>query len=489
MKKELLPRLLKKILIIQLLLTFTLIAQVPENIVVKLRSIQAGSQIINESEWNNFTIDAGVPLKISFYPVGSENQQVFYKVYLDGVILEAMVTGNSYELKSVKDGVHIFKIVPYLSNNSEGFPLVFSFTVGGKITNADNENNAITESTDGSNSFNVDSKIIYALVGLILLQSILLIFILFRKKDNSVEAKIKNDALQEASELKHSYKRLVEELKNQQEINEHLSKQIKELDLNVKTLEKTNLHLVEQKEKLSKSNHNLELLHSQKEEMFAMAVHDIKNPASAIRGYIELLNSFDLNAQEQQEIMTSLVASSEDIVKLSQDMCKIIAKAMPEPKLKFSKLPLKNIIDDVCNQNSSYAKAKKVKLNNHASPDLPNVNMDPDKIEEALDNLVNNAIKYAPPETTVIVRSFIRDEMGKSVVVEVEDNGVGLSEEDLARTFKKGAVLSAKPTGLEQSSGLGLWIVKRIIEEHNGKVSVRSKEGAGSTFSFELPVD
>jgi signal transduction histidine kinase len=233
----------------------------------------------------------------------------------------------------------------------------------------------------------------------------------------------------------------------------------------------------------------LELLHAQKEEMFAMAVHDIKNPASAIRGYIELLNSFDLNAQEQQEIMTSLVASSEDIVKLSQDMCKIIAKAMPEPKLKFSKASLKNIVDDVYNQNGSYAKAKKVKLINHGSNDLPEVNIDPDKIEEALDNLVNNAIKYAPPETTVIVRSFVRDDNNKSVVVAVEDNGVGLSEDDLERSFKKGAVLTPKPTGLEQSSGLGLWIVKRIIEEHSGKVSVVSKEGVGSTFSFELPLE
>jgi len=71
----------------------------------------------------------------------------------------------------------------------------------------------------------------------------------------------------------------------------------------------------------------------------------------------------------------------------------------------------------------------------------------------------------------------------------VKDTGVGLSGEDLKHSFQKGAVLSAKPTGLEKSSGLGLWIVKKIIEEHNGKVWVESKLGDGSTFAFEIPIE
>jgi signal transduction histidine kinase len=187
--------------------------------------------------------------------------------------------------------------------------------------------------------------------------------------------------------------------------------------------------------------------------------------------------------------MASLVASSEDIVKLSQDMCVIIAKAMPEPKLKLQSASLKELVDDVCNQNASYAKAKKVKFYNKNANELPEVKMDSEKIEEALDNLVNNAIKYAPPETIVEVRTYVKDLNKKTVVVEVKDNGVGLSEDDLKRSFQKGSVLSAKPTGLEQSSGLGLWIVKKIIEEHGGKVWVESKQGVGSTFAFELPYE
>ena len=131
----------------------------------------------------------------------------------------------------------------------------------------------------------------------------------------------------------------------------------------------------------------------------------------------------------------------------------------------------------------------KVKLVKKISSQLPELNIDADKIEEALDNLLNNAIKFAPQDTIVELSSYLKDENKKTVVIAVRDTGVGLSEEDLRRSFQKGATLSAKPTGLEQSSGLGLWIVKKIIEEHGGKVWVESKLGFGSTFAFELPVE
>ena len=100
--------------------------------------------------------------------------------------------------------------------------------------------------------------------------------------------------------------------------------------------------------------------------------------------------------------------------------------------------------------------------------------------------MLNNAIKYGPKDTEVILESFFTD---TKVTIEVSDNGVGLSEEDLKNIFNKGATLSAKPTGNESSSGLGLWIVKKLVEAHHGKVWVKSKVGKGSTFVVELPIN
>jgi len=468
------------------------LAQTIDSATVSITAIQVGNLGVDKSEWKSLSIKKNLPLYISFETSIDINKQVIYKVFLDGNLLSANLLDNYISLDELNIGTHVLKIVPAIVLGNEGIPLLIPFSV------TDEKPLGAEETNDIGSSLLSASCISYLLGGLVLLQLLIIIFLLSRnkrsenspKKEKEVKStKVQDQTMQELISLKQTLTRLKEDLKQQQETNEYLQKQLKEVNTNIQDLERANLHLVEQKEKLEESKYKIEILHSQKEDMFAMAIHDIKNPASAIRGYIELLNSYDLNANEQQEIMVSLVASSEDIVKLSQDMCSILAKAMPEPKLNFSKHAINKVIETVVNQNVSYSKAKKVKLVKRTADDLPELNIDLEKIEEVIDNLVNNAIKFAPPDTTIEIASYLKDEKKKTVVVEVKDTGVGLTEEDLRRSFQKGAMLSAKPTGLEKSSGLGLWIVKKIIDEHNGKVWVESKLGVGSTFAFEIPVE
>ncbi|KAF0153310.1 MAG: histidine kinase [Ignavibacteria bacterium] len=453
-----------------------ILAQRPTELTLNFTEIQKGTTTIEQSSWGNISLEKGETLYLGF----AASEAAFFRVFLNGVLIEPKLIESYYTLKDLSAGTHIFKLIAYNKELMESAPLLLSFSVTEKIIVGEKK-------IEAGEQHLINPVLVYGLVIMCAVLFGVILILLFKKNNNSTDTSTK--LVEELSDLKYSYKRVKEELAQEQEENENLKARIQELDYSVKTLEKANVHLVEQKEKLAASKTKLEILHKQKEEMFAIAIHDIKNPASAIRGYIELLNSYELNANEQQEIMASLVASSEDIVKLSQDMCVIIAKAMPEPKLKLQTASLKNLVDDVFNQNASYAKAKKVKFYNKNANELPDVKIDMEKIEEALDNIVNNAIKYAPPETIVELRSYVKDLNKKLVVVEVKDNGVGLSDADLKRSFQKGAVLSAKPTGFEQSSGLGLWIVKKIIEEHNGKVWVESKEGVGSTFAFELPYE
>jgi signal transduction histidine kinase len=458
---------------------------------IKITSIKSGDTFIDEKDWSNFSVTRGLKLLINYTPKNNFTD-LFYRVYLDGIMLNSKYEANSFILSGMNNGVHIFRIIPFTADLIEGTPLVFSFTVRDELPKPEPK---AVQSVGGPS---ISQEIIYTLGGLVLVQLVIIIFLLTHKrtkkgtqeiKEKVTQPKTKNNSQEEIKELKRAHQKVLEELKKQYAENEYLQQKIKELTEDVKSLEGANVRLVEQKEKLTESKHKLEALQLQKEELFAIAIHDIKNPASAIRGYIELLNSYDLNATEQHDIMISLVETSDSIVQLSQNMCSMIAKNMPEPKYKLKPSSINKIIDDVCMQNGSYAKSKKVILKNAGLSTLPDVNMDTDKIEEALDNLVNNAIKYAPPETNVEIRSFIKDANKKYVVVEVKDTGVGLSEEDIKKSFQKGTVLTPKPTGLEQSSGLGLWIVKKIIEEHNGRVYVNSKEGVGSTFGFELPVE
>ena len=109
---------------------------------------------------------------------------------------------------------------------------------------------------------------------------------------------------------------------------------------------------------------------------------------------------------------------------------------------------------------------------------------DPDRMREAIDNLLSNAIKYSPPGSRIEIG--VADEGGRTVI-RVADQGPGLAPEDMARLFERFQRLSARPTGGEPSTGLGLSIVKRIVDLHNGAVSVQETGPAGSTFTIAIP--
>jgi signal transduction histidine kinase len=111
---------------------------------------------------------------------------------------------------------------------------------------------------------------------------------------------------------------------------------------------------------------------------------------------------------------------------------------------------------------------------------------DADRIREAIDNLVSNAVKYSPIGGAI---DLLVGREGGGIIVQIRDQGAGLSPEDISRLFGRFQRLSAKPTAGETSTGLGLSIVKRIVDLHGGRVTVESLgPGQGATFKMSLPV-
>jgi len=102
------------------------------------------------------------------------------------------------------------------------------------------------------------------------------------------------------------------------------------------------------------------------------------------------------------------------------------------------------------------------------------------KIRQILDNLISNSIKYSPKNAKVNIKAVRED---KLIRVSVEDTGVGISEEDMSKLFNR----FSRVDGLKPSSGLGLYIVKKLVESHGGEITVRSEPGKGSIFTFTLP--
>ncbi len=261
--------------------------------------------------------------------------------------------------------------------------------------------------------------------------------------------------------------------------------QIDALQVRTDELQKTNRDLAKQKERLLDHKKQLEELQVQKDELFSMVVHDIKNPAGLIRGLVELLRSYDLTAQEQQEIMEDLMATSSRILSLAQEVSRIVTLESGVMRLDFMSYPVGRIVEDVCRRNQAAAVKKSIEIQRDTVAVLPDIEVDVNKVEEVMDNLVSNAIKFSDNGSSIKVKA---GKVGGKVIVEVIDNGPGLTEEDIKRAFGRGARLSAKPTGGESSSGLGLWIVKKIVEAHHGRVWVKSSVLKGSTFAFELPL-
>jgi signal transduction histidine kinase len=250
-------------------------------------------------------------------------------------------------------------------------------------------------------------------------------------------------------------------------------------------IQKQNRELEEKVSKLTEYKDNLEELQEQKDDLFAVIIHDIKNPVGIIKNLVELLRSFDLTATEQQEIMEDIVKTTQTIVSLSHEVSRVLALEGGRMSMNFTKQELDPLAKEIVSRNVAKAAKKNIMLE-VMTGNVGEFSYDAMKIYEVLDNLVSNAIKFTQEGGAVRIKTYEKD---SNAVIEVADNGLGLSEDDLQKAFKKGSQLSARPTAGESSTGLGLWIVKKLVEAHEGRVSVKSTLGQGSTFSVFLPMN
>jgi signal transduction histidine kinase len=154
-------------------------------------------------------------------------------------------------------------------------------------------------------------------------------------------------------------------------------------------------------------------------------------------------------------------------------------------KLHLIKLDFANLIQSIVETNQVLAKNKSQKI--HLTiKDHPIVFADETKLTEIADNLINNAIKYSEKNKNIIIT--VKQENDKAVL-EIIDEGPGFTEEDKKNLFQRFTRLSAKPTGGETSTGLGLSIVKALVEAHHGSITAESEgKNKGSKFIVEMPV-
>jgi len=253
-------------------------------------------------------------------------------------------------------------------------------------------------------------------------------------------------------------------------------------------LSRLNNELVTTQRELVKQNVELERLNELKNQFIGIAAHDLRNPLQVIDGYSQMLADGLLGglSHSQQNVVSVIRKNSDYMLKLVTDLLHISKVEAGNLHLELQETDLSALLETNVEYNRLIAGRKRIEIRLSLEENLPALKVDAAKIEQVLNNLIGNAIKFSHPETAVEVRAARR---GREVVVEVIDEGQGIPADEMDKLFTPFASLSVKSTGGEQSTGLGLAITRRIVEGHGGEIRVRSEVGVGSTFSFSLPVN
>jgi len=224
-----------------------------------------------------------------------------------------------------------------------------------------------------------------------------------------------------------------------------------------------------------------------KNEILGTVAHDLKNPLGVILGRTEMLTELITTSASKESITAQIDHIRDATRRLTTMVDHLISDAMADAfdiTIRREPVDIAALVGEVAEANQPLAVNKQQTISVSAPSNFVTM-CDTDRIREAIDNLFSNAIKYSPIGGKISVTVAREDD---KTVIRVADQGQGLSPEDLGRLFGRFQRLSAKPTAGESSTGLGLSIVKRIIDMHGGEVTARSDgPGLGSTFTILLP--
>ncbi|WP_020530746.1 two-component regulator propeller domain-containing protein [Flexithrix dorotheae] len=266
-----------------------------------------------------------------------------------------------------------------------------------------------------------------------------------------------------------------------QERTEEIHIQKEQIDKQRKSIERKN-------KELGRKNSELIDLNEEKNQLIGIVAHDLKSPLGQIYGLINLIKMDGDNLTEEQKMYFDHIFNSAN--RLNGMISHILnVESIESKSFNFSMevINLYYTLLDVSNDYTPDLNRKQLKL--EFSPEKPQdflVETDAKIVVQVFANLLSNAIKFSPPEKKIFV-SISTAEKGK-VRVEIKDEGPGITKEDMKKLFGKYQRLSAKPTGGEKSTGLGLAIAKKYVEALKGKIWCESQEGKGASFIVEFPL-
>jgi signal transduction histidine kinase len=255
-----------------------------------------------------------------------------------------------------------------------------------------------------------------------------------------------------------------------------------------KNLLEMNNELSNLSRELYKKNADLIKLNQEKNRFLGIVAHDLRNPIGAIQGYSEILlylQKDNIN-YDITNILKIINETSENTLKLLEDLLDITKIESGNITLNKTKSDFKDLIQKTIIINNIIAQKKDISIKLNSEIQILEFDFDRLKMEQVLNNLISNAIKFSYPGNDILISLSVT---GSEMFVQVKDNGQGVLEAEIGLLFRPLEKISVRSTAGEKSTGLGLSIAKSIVESHGGTIGVSTIHGKGSTFFFKLPLN
>jgi two-component system, OmpR family, sensor kinase len=220
--------------------------------------------------------------------------------------------------------------------------------------------------------------------------------------------------------------------------------------------------------------------------LLGMAARQLRGPIGNIRSCSENLmnNAASTLTAEQRDFVQIICDSSDSMLRLINDLLDISKIEAGELSLDPSTTDLVELVKHILGPHAVIAEHKHIRLEFTHDEMIPEMSIDGPKMEQVLNNLISNAIKFSHPNTVTCVSLTLADE---GVYLRVKDQGQGIPAHEVETLFKPFQRTSVRSTGGETSTGLGLAIVNRIVQGHGGVITVTSEVGSGTEFTVLLP--
>lgn len=257
-----------------------------------------------------------------------------------------------------------------------------------------------------------------------------------------------------------------------------------EIAKQTENLTHANQSITLQRQEIAEKNAELVILNEEKNQLISILAHDLRNPLATSITIAEMLKSEGENLTEEQlenvEFLRDALKRMNKMINKILDVKAIEAKDM---NIKFTNTNIEKILSGINSRFETNLQKKKIKISLENQAEKSFAYVDKNYTTQIFENLISNAIKFSPQKTRIQVRIIDKDERLR---IEIRDEGPGFTANDLKKIFGKYQQLSAKPTDNEKSTGLGLFIVKKYVDEMKGMVWVENNKEKGATFYLEF---